>query len=151
MSTALETSQMLAILNSKLDLLPGQIAQAVDQRLGRLEHKMDRIEQTMSQKIDDVVVTQKTEMDKLKKSLRQVQKDVGGTAEEVSRLVNVTSLAETKTKVAVLEVKAALEDKVDDLRADFAGLKNELLHTVSDAVQRSKNEVKEQVTKSRKR
>ena len=96
-------------------------------------------------------MSKQKEMEKIKKSLKLGQKDLGSTVEEVYRLVNVTSLAETKTKVAVLEVKAALEDKVDDLRADFAGLKNELLHTVSDAVQRSKNEVKEQVTKSRKR
>ena len=98
-----------------------------------------------TKKIDHVAATQRTGVNKLKKSLKQVQKDVGSTAEEVSRLVNVTSLAETKTKAAVLEVKADLEDKVDDLRADFAGLNNEVLYTVSDAVQKSKNEVMDKV------
>ena len=34
-----------------------------------------------------------TEIDQLKRSLWEVKRDVGSTAEEVSRLVNVTSLA----------------------------------------------------------
>ena len=126
---------LLSVLNAKLDLLPGQIAQAVDQRLAQVEHK-----------IDHVAETQKIEIDKLKKSLKKVQKDVGGTAEEVSRLVNVTSLAESKTKAAVAEVKTA----VGDLRAEVTRRRGQVIQqqdfqnhdtSVGSAIQTLSNDV----------
>jgi len=128
MSVTMTTDQILATINLKLDMLPKQIDQIVDDRVGQLERKFD-------QKLDDIAATQKAEFRKLSKCLTHVQDDVGIATTEVARLVNLSSLNETKTKKAVLEVNNELSDKVGDLRQEVTNMKDEILHQMIDLIQ----------------